>query len=278
MVATDWAIAGDTTPHPIVSASSSQPLLKVYADHRPDHILSLLVLNEDPANAYATTMTLAGFSPQTTAYGWTFDPTHYAWDTTSVPYHANPDTPPSPVIVTGISSSFPVTFQPYSLTVLQLADINFSTATPTPTPTQTNTLTASPAPSMTGTATRTVTSSPTPTSTPSTTSTSTSSPTSTATPLSQSGIIFPNPWDGRVPLSLYHTVDQTLDSVRMKIYTTALRKIYEDDSLASSAGQHLYSLAWGKAGNLSNGLYYLVVDEIKSGKDHDRIYKLLILR
>jgi len=268
MAATDWAIAGDSSPNTLVSVSSSQPLLKVYADDRPDHVLSLMVLDEDPSNAYAATLSLAGFSPQPTATGWTFDSSHYAWDTTSVPYHANPDLPPSPVTITGVSSSFPVTFKPYSLTVLQFADATLSTATPS----------ASPTPSVTPTPTLTATNTMTLSATPTPTLTATSTASNTPTPLPQNDVLFPNPWNGTVPLALYHMVNQAVDSVRLKIYTVAFRKIYEDDTLAASAGQHLYALDRDKAGNLSNGLYYLVMDEVSGGKEHPQIFKLLILR
>jgi hypothetical protein len=126
MVAAEWAIAGDSGAHQLVAADSSNPLLTAYADARPDHVLSLLVINKDPANAFETTLSFQGFSPRPSATGLTFDPSHYAWDTSTTPYHANPDTPPGPVSLTGVSRSFPVTFKPYSLTVLRFTGSNKS--------------------------------------------------------------------------------------------------------------------------------------------------------
>ncbi len=122
MVAAKWAIAGDSSLHQLVAADSSQGLLMVYADSRPDHLLSLLVINKDPANSYKTNLTFQGFSPGAIASGWTFDSSHYAWDTSVPPFHANPDKPPSPVSFKDVSRSFTVTFKPYSLTVLHFTD------------------------------------------------------------------------------------------------------------------------------------------------------------
>jgi hypothetical protein len=121
LVAADWAIAGDSRTHTLVGSTSSEPLLGTYADLRPDGSLSLLVVNQDPVNAYATTIGLGSFAPAPAADVWTFDATNYAWQTNAVPYHAAPDLPPTHALTCGASSSTPFTFSPGSITVIRFA-------------------------------------------------------------------------------------------------------------------------------------------------------------
>ena len=144
MLTQDWAIPGDASAHQLVSSTSNQGLLDVYADLRPDGVLSLLVINKDPSNAYSSTLNFSGFSPNASASRWTFDASDYAWSTASLPYHASPDTGPTQGIESGISSGYSHVFGPYSITVLQFTDATHPTNTvtltptvPTPTPTQT---------------------------------------------------------------------------------------------------------------------------------------------
>lgn len=186
MMATDWAISGDANTHELVNSSSSATTLATYADYRPDGVLSLMVVNRDPTNSYATTITVNGFVPNTTANAWTFNSTNYAWQTTTTPYNANPDTAPTTMTLTNVASSFPVTFTPYSLNVIQITNSGIPTNTPTSTvtATPTKTPTNSPTPTPTFTPTGTATNSPTPTvtATPSNSPTPTSSGTPTNTP------------------------------------------------------------------------------------------------
>jgi hypothetical protein len=121
LLATDWAIAGDSRTHTLVSSTSSAPLLATYADLRPDGSLSLLVVNEDPANAYSTTISLGSFAPATAADVWTFDAKNYAWETTAAPYHAAPDLPPTYALTCGAAASTSFTFAPAGVTVIRFA-------------------------------------------------------------------------------------------------------------------------------------------------------------
>ena len=397
MMATDWAIQGDSNTHELVNSASSAATLATYADARPDGVLSLMVVNTDPTDSYATTLNLNGFVPNPTANSWTFNTTNYAWQTTTTPYNANPDTAPTTATLTGVAPSFSVTFSPYSITVLQFTNSGQPTSTPTsspsptatrtgtntpsatstatpsstptfsPTPTLTRTPTDSPTPtltpsptnsptasptntacmdgsgntctftetstlsptstptstatvtptatetfsptdsetptatstptvsptatdspvatdSMTPTASPTATASASPTSTPTVTATSTPSGTATSTPPwtatpFNAGIPFPNPVTDGSPLQFNYLVPSTEDQVRVKIFTTAFRKIYEDDGLATTAGSHLYVLDWGKAGlNVANGLYYVVVEQETSGQTSRQVMKLLVER
>ncbi len=141
MMATQWAIPADTNTHQLISTGNSIPasLFGAYADYRPDGILSLVVVNKSPTNSYNTWITGIPFTPNSSATGYTFNSSNYQWQTGSLPYHAAPDTAPSTVTFTGVASSFPVTFQPYSITVLQFTNSGAPTNTPTITPTITAT-------------------------------------------------------------------------------------------------------------------------------------------
>jgi hypothetical protein len=166
MMATDWAISGDSSTHELVNTASSAATLQTFADYRPDGILSLMIVNEDPANSYSDTINLNGFVPSTADSLWTFNTTNYAWQTTTTPYNANPDTAPVSTLLSGVSSSFTLTLSPYSISVIQ-----FKSGAPTSTPTST----------ATNTATASSTNTPTPTVTNTTTSTATNTATNTAT-------------------------------------------------------------------------------------------------
>lgn len=145
LMTNQWTIPGDSTSHALVSSVSSQSLLPAYADYRPDGVLSLMVVNKDPGNSYATTVNLGAFTPNGTANAWRFDSSNYAWTTASLPYHAAPDTAPTTFTQAGVASSFPMTFGPYSITVLQFTNASYPTNTPTSTPT----ITVTPTPTAT---------------------------------------------------------------------------------------------------------------------------------
>jgi endoglucanase len=113
----------------------------------------------------------------------------------------------------------------------------------------------------------------TPTPTPSPAGT----PTPTPTPDPGTDILFPNPWDGNVPLSFYHHLDEEAGSVRLRLYTVAFRMVYEKGGLPTTVGHHLYTLDGNDLKNLSHGLYYVVLSVEKEGEEVDRkVMKLLI--
>ena len=255
-----WAMAGSALPHGLLSASSDQPLLAAYAVKRPDHLLGLIVVNKDKVNSYNAAINLSGFVPNASAGRWTFDSSNYAWETTTSPYHASPDNAPTSGTQAGISTSFARTFLPYSITVFRLTDASIATDTPTASPTVT--------------ATPTITLIPTLTLTP----TITSTPTITATP-SNPNVLYPNPLKDTAPLSFVYQLEATVDQVRVSLFTTAWRKIYEDDTLPASAGQHLFRLDFGQVDlNISNGLYYVVLRVKTGGQETRKIMKLLVRR
>jgi hypothetical protein len=146
------------------------------------------------------------------------------------------------------------------------------------TSTPTNTPTLSPTPSFTPTITPTPTVTPTFTPSPTVTNSPTADPTPTAT-ITNFNIVYPNPSDGQTPLNVGYSNSQVVDQVRAKLYTLAFRKIYENDGLDPSQGAHLATLDLKDAGiNLSNGLYYLVLEWKNGQKITRRILKVLILR
>ena len=150
MMTSDWAIGGDANSHQLISTTvtgAPASLFAAYSDYRPDGIFSLAVVNKDPLNAYNTRITGLPFTPNNTASAWTFNSSNYQWVTAgATPYHAAPDNAPTTFTQTGVSGSFPVIFQPYSITVFQFTNSGLPTHTPTvsPTITQTPTITATP--------------------------------------------------------------------------------------------------------------------------------------
>jgi hypothetical protein len=121
MMSSDWAIAGDTLPHSLVTTASSQFSLAAYADLRPDGALALAVINKDETNAYDATIQIGPFALDATADVWTFDARNYVWETATAPYHAEPDSAPTHTVTCGASASTPITFPPASITVLRFA-------------------------------------------------------------------------------------------------------------------------------------------------------------
>ena len=142
---------GNTNAHTLLSttvAANGGPtsLLTAYTDKRPDNIVSLLVVNKDPTNSYNTTLNMSALANQPSASFWNFSSTNYVWQNVTTPYHAAPDTAPTTVTLTNAASSFPVTFKPYSISVIQFTNAAQPTNTPAFTPTHTLTPTLTPTP------------------------------------------------------------------------------------------------------------------------------------
>jgi hypothetical protein len=154
MMTNDWAKPGDTARHQLISTSASPAasLFAAYSDYRPDGVFSLMVVNKNPTNPYNTWITGLPFTPNSSANEWIFSSANYAWQTATTPYNASPDTAPTSLTFnTGGGASFPVTFQPYSITVLQFTNSGLPTNTPTISPTPTITYTPTNTPTVTHT-------------------------------------------------------------------------------------------------------------------------------
>jgi hypothetical protein len=147
----------------------------------------------------------------------------------------------------------------------------------TGTPTVTHTVSVTPSRTMSFTPTFSIT----PTSFPA--GTATPSPTRTNTPISTSTpsdhlVLYPNPLLDDSVIGFYYNLDMPADSVKVKIFTVAFRKVLEDAELGAQAGQHYYSFDREKMNSFANGLYFVVVDWNNGGTETRRIMKLLIRR
>lgn len=117
---------------------------------------------------------------------------------------------------------------------------------------------------------------------PSPTSTGTPEPSPTATPAPGTPVpvsppgLYPNPALGP-GFTLVYSLPQNAQSVGVKVFTTAFRRVFQDASLPASAGSHHYFLNAQTLG-LADGLYYVVVDIGANGSDDRFILKELVLR
>jgi hypothetical protein len=110
-----FARGGDT----VVSATSDSTLLAVYAAHRADGTLSLLVLNKSPTDTVTANFALTGFTPQAAATMYAYgipqdDAARTGMGSTDI----------ATATLNSVSTTFAIAFTPYSATVLAL--------TPTP--------------------------------------------------------------------------------------------------------------------------------------------------
>lgn len=237
------------------ATSDSVTLSSVYGAKSTSNPLKLWVvaLNKDYSNANTGNFNLNNLAPDlqiSTIRSFRF-----------APGASTLASPPAPAIFT---SSFVDTLPARSGTIYE---VNFVVATPTATPT----------PCMVGGNTCTPTETPTPTDTP----TPTATPTFTATP-SNLYTVFPNPWpDPNNPgasFSIYYENDQAADEVKLKIYTLAFRKIYEDNGLPNTQGAQPPRSVNLADLNLANGLYYVVLSWKRGDTETRKVMKLLIQR
>ncbi len=151
-----FAVADDYG-NTLVSASSDQTLLPVYANKRSDGKLSLAVINKDPSNPYEATINISGFSPDSSSDIYTFAGAenapyyvnNYEWHEADPSSYADPGLAPEFSNIDFASSSFAFTFPAYSVSVFQFVPAG-STPTLTPTITYTATITMTPTPTEAG--------------------------------------------------------------------------------------------------------------------------------
>jgi len=173
------------------------------------------------------------------------------------------------------------------------------TATVTPTATITHTRTATRTFTVTATATQTATRTPTMVGTATWTGTPTATPTITNTFVPNLDVPFPNPSEGSTKVTFGHLLEEDMIDLVIKVFTVSGRKVFQQSYAGGSgggvfgpspgvvatapgrglsAGLHFYTLDWGSAGiSLSNGLYYLVLQE-KGGKNKKTTMRLLVNR
>ena len=89
-------------------------------------------------------------------------------------------------------------------------------------------------------------------------------------------VLYPNPADGKEPVKLPIDLECVSNSVKLKLFTVAFRKINAWDYDQLPQGVYTFSIdlkdQWGTP--LANGVYYLVVN----WNNRRSILKLLILR
>jgi flagellar hook assembly protein FlgD len=112
---------------------------------------------------------------------------------------------------------------------------------------------------------------------PTVTGTPTFTPTVTNTPaVAEVPVLYPNPVMGSGPVSLQVVLQNPADSVDIKVFTIAFRKVTEQTESQVPAGVSTFAVDLkDKTGvPLANGLYYMVV-KTPQGRT---VLKLLILR
>jgi hypothetical protein len=89
-------------------------------------------------------------------------------------------------------------------------------------------------------------------------------------------VLYPNPLREDGPVHLEIPFDQPHDYVNVRVFTTAFRKIYENNSSFVPAGVFELDMEPGhfKGSSAANGFYYVLIDI----PGHRWIAKLLILR
>ena len=73
-------------------------------------------------------------------------------------------------------------------------------------------------------------------------------------------------------------MDNPVNQAKVKIFTVAFRKVYEDNELDTGLGQHSYTFDRNKMNSLANGFYYVVLYRRTGGQETHQIMKLLIRR
>jgi alpha-L-arabinofuranosidase len=113
----------------VVSATSNNSLLTVFAVKSIEGPLNLLVINKDPATSLNASITLTGYTPPAAAYVHSYGKTQ---DDAARTGTGSADIASTTMAVSG--SSFSATFAPYSVTVISLDSTATPPAAPTPTP------------------------------------------------------------------------------------------------------------------------------------------------
>jgi uncharacterized repeat protein (TIGR01451 family) len=74
-------------------------------------------------------------------------------------------------------------------------------------------------------------------------------------------VLYPNPVKDNSPTELQVILSQSQSSLNVKVFTTAFRKVYEDEVQNPPTGAFQYALdpARFEGGQAANGLYYVVV-------------------
>ncbi|MFA5058327.1 MAG: discoidin domain-containing protein [Opitutaceae bacterium] len=126
--------ADDALGNTLVSTSSSNSALKVYANKRGDKKLSLFLINIDPEKPVTVNITLNGFTPQPSAELVSYSRRNYAWVTRDGQSFAAPDEPPEAGVIDTVLPVFSLQLEPYSIKVITLREATAPVAASSPHP------------------------------------------------------------------------------------------------------------------------------------------------
>jgi len=138
--------AGDSFGNTLVSATSDNGALKVYANKRGDRKLTLALINTDNTNTITANISINGFTPMASADLVSYDTGDYSWVANGTQSYASPDNPPEHSTLSGVSTGFSYNVEPYSIKMITMYDASQATLAPSATPTMLPTLTYTPTP------------------------------------------------------------------------------------------------------------------------------------
>ncbi len=138
--------AAEALGNTLVSATSNNTSLNVYANKRGDRKLSVILVNTSSTNTMSSNIAIAGFTPLSSADVTTYSPQQYSWVAATQQSHADPDLLPMETQINNASSNFNYSVAPYNIAIITMYDSTQPTFTPsnTPTPGPTATLTPTP--------------------------------------------------------------------------------------------------------------------------------------
>jgi hypothetical protein len=99
-------------------------------------------------------------------------------------------------------------------------------------------------------------------------------------PTSTPGVtgLYPNPVQDQSPVHVGYLLNDGARQVKLKLFTLAFRKIFEDNSLSTLPGGQVYTLDFSRMPPLADGLYYVVLEFNYGGAATRQVLKLLIIR
>ncbi len=138
--------AADYFGNTIVTASSSNSALKVYANKRGDRKLSLALINTDQSNTMTANISISNFIPLASSELVSYNTQNYSWILNGTQSYASVDTAPVITALSGVSSNFTYSVEPYSVKIITLYDSTQATLVPSSTPTMLPTPSITPTP------------------------------------------------------------------------------------------------------------------------------------
>jgi hypothetical protein len=223
----------------MVSCTSSETIVRAYAAIDSSGDLTIFMVNNDPDNSNPAVITLSGFNPAASGSDWVMLPS--GTSASGAPQEApdiqiNGIVNPAPAGLASIAGqaqavgvSFTVNLLPSEMNLLVIPPYRPS---PTPTPICSPTITPT--------------------------------PTISNVFVISNELVYPDPiQSGKGTLHVRLDISQPPQSVRVKIYTFALRlimdKTWQAGSITYLNGRSVVDLSMSELGNIANGMYYYIV-------------------